>query len=198
MWQAALWTTAATASRVCDMREGPAAHSPLHIGAHASWRPRWRGRMRFDFGRRGLGLVCRGALGPRGRVDTGDCSSREIAQVDCHLSDWTRIRIQCLTGFAELAQNSARLMPTRPNATTRHWLTRLPPGACKPRWAPEPGPGSDSRPLKGCLHVGGTHKACSHSRYFMAPSKTGREARMSAAGTAAPRLPRPHPARPRP
>src|SRR5271166_7139161 len=44
---------------------------------------------------------------------------------------------------------SARPMPTRPNATTRHWLTRLPPGASKPRRAPEappwPGRAPDGR-----------------------------------------------------
>src|SRR5271165_7421749 len=45
--------------------------------------------------------------------------------------------------------NSARPMPTRPNATTQHWLTRLPPGASKPRRAPEarpwPGQAPDGR-----------------------------------------------------
>src|SRR6266487_6231598 len=41
---------------------------------------------------------------------------------------------------------SPRPTPTRTNATTRHWPTRSPPGAYKPRWAPRPPPGPDRRP----------------------------------------------------
>ena len=81
-------------------------------------------------------------------TDYGRMCGWTLARAHARTGD--RIAIAaCLGGsdkFDRPWPNSARPMPIRPNATTRHWPTRLPPGRWKRRRASESRPGSDRRP----------------------------------------------------
>ena len=67
-----------------------------------------------------------------------------------HARTGDRIAIAAYLGGSDTSTrpwpDSPRPTLIRPNATTRHWLTRLPPGASKPRRTPEPRPWTGQAP----------------------------------------------------